>query len=87
MVLKVQTKYKEEMPLRAEDKPKRELSISEWLHAMSDAGFDGLFKAVMGDIEYKGEIGVHEDGKGWVKSKRVPKADEVRARIEQLKKS
>jgi hypothetical protein len=86
MVLKVPTKYKED-PIAPEDKPKRELTISEWMQSMADAGFDGEFVVSGYDgRQYKGEIKKQGD-KFVVKSKRVPTPEEVRARMQQLKNS
>ena len=81
MVLKVQTKYKELMPLRAEDKPRRELSISEWLKEMAEAGFTGTFKAVNNDGRiYKGWL-EQEGEKVVLKSRQVFNGDEAKKRI------
>ena len=83
----VLTRYKEEAS-RVEDKPRRELTISEWLHEMAEAGFTGSFKALNNDGRlYKGML--HQEGdKVVVKSRRVPQQEEVRRKImEQLKNS
>ena len=81
------TKYKEDAP-RAEDKPKRELTISEWLHEMAEAGFTGQFKALNNDGRlYKGEL-MQEGDKVLVKSRKVPQQEEARRKIlEALKKN
>jgi hypothetical protein len=80
----VLTKYVSEAP-RAEDKPKRELTISEWLHEMADAGFDGIFVATNNDGRvYKGDIAL-EDGKMRVASKKIPTPNEVKNRLQELK--
>ena len=80
----VLTKYVDEAP-RAEDKPKRELTISEWLHEMADAGFDGIFVATNNDGRvYKGAIAI-EDGKMRVASKKIPTPNEVKNRLQELK--
>ena len=80
----VLTKYVEDVP-RAEDKPKRELTISEWLNAMAEAGFDGIFVAKNNDGRiYKGAIAL-DDGKMRVASMRVPTEEEVKKRLQQLK--
>lgn len=86
MVLKAYTRYKgDDEPPRAEDKPKRELSIAEWMQEMADAGFDGEFFVVGYDgRQYKGEI-KREDGKMVVKSRRVPTEAELKAKMQQLK--
>jgi hypothetical protein len=80
----VLTKYVSEAP-RAEDKQKRELTISEWLQAMADEGFDGIFVATNNDGRvYKGAIAL-EDGKMRVASKKIPTPSEVKNRLQQLK--
>ena len=80
----VLTKYVEDAP-RAEDKPKRELTISEWLHEMADVGFDGIFVATNNDGRiYKGSIAL-DDGKMRVASMKVPTEEEVKKRLQQLK--
>ena len=80
----VLTKYVDEAP-RAEDKPKRELTISEWLHEMADAGFDGIFVATNNDGRvYKGAIAL-DDGKMRVASKKIPTPSEVKNRLQELK--
>jgi hypothetical protein len=87
MVLKVPVKYKEDIAPAPEDKIKRELSISEWFQAMADAGFDGEFLVNGYDgRQYKGEIKKQGD-KFVVKSRRIPTAEETKAKLEALKKS
>ena len=88
MVLKTYTKYKgDDEPPRVEDKPKRELSIAEWMQEMADAGFDGEFFVVGNDgRQYKGEI-KREDGKMVVKSRRIPTEAEIKATMLKLKNS
>ena len=81
----VLTRYKEDAP-----KPKEQReppTVSEWLQEMADAGFDGEFKAEMGELEYKGYLAQDEAGKGIVKSKRIPKQHEVMERLKALKNS
>jgi hypothetical protein len=81
----VLTKYVDHAP-RAEDKPKRELTISEWLQAMADEGFDGVFVATNNDGRiYKGDISPDADGKMRVHSKKVPTKEEVKNRLRELK--
>ena len=85
MVLKVYTRYKEEPP-RAEDKPKVEMSMNDWIQSMAEAGFDGEFFAVANDgRQYKGEL-VKKDGKIVVKSRRVPTQEELKEKMNALKK-
>jgi hypothetical protein len=80
----VLTKYVDDAP-RAEDKLKRELTISEWLHEMADAGFSGIFVATNNDGRiYKGAIAL-DDGKMQVASIKVPTEDEVKKRLQALK--
>lgn len=88
MVLKTYTRYKgDDEPPRAEDKPKRELSIAEWMQEMADAGFDGEFFVVGNDgRQYKGEL-VKQGDKMIVKSRRVPTEAELKAKMQQLKKN
>lgn len=80
----VLTRYKEDAP-RAEDKPRRELSVMEWLEEMAKAGFDGEFLAVKDDMQYKGVI-FQAKGLPVVKARRVPKPEEVRERLKNLQK-
>ena len=80
----VLTKYVDDVP-RVEDKPKRELTINEWLHAMADEGFSGVFVATSNDGRvYKGAIAM-DDGKMRVASMKVPSQDEVKKRLQELK--
>jgi hypothetical protein len=80
----VLTKYVDHAP-RAEDKPKRELTISEWLQAMAHEGFDGIFVATNNDGRvYKGAIALDGE-KMRVSSKKIPTSDEVKNRLQQLK--
>ena len=81
----VLTRYKE-APKVEEKKPDRDLSVMEWLSEMSLAGFDGEFVASNGTDQYKGYFDVAKDNKPVVKAKRIPKADEVREKLEKLKK-
>ena len=77
----VLNKYKEEAP-RAEDKPARELTVSEWLKQMAEAGFTGRFTALNNDGRlYKGELVPNEDGLVVLKSRRVPQQEEVRKKL------
>jgi hypothetical protein len=77
----VLTKYKQQAP-RAEDKPARELTVSEWLHQMAEAGFTGRFMALNNDGRlYKGELLPNEDGHVVIKSRRVPQQEEVRKKL------
>jgi hypothetical protein len=81
----VLTKYKEETP-RVEDKFARELTVSEWLHQMADAGFTGSFTAVSNDgRQYKGELKPTEDGKVIIKSKKIQSIEDARKKLLQLK--
>jgi hypothetical protein len=80
----VLNKYKEEAP-RAEDKPARELTVSEWLHQMADAGFTGHFTALSNDGRlYKGDLLPADDGKVILKSRRIPSREEARKKLLQL---
>jgi hypothetical protein len=83
----VLTKYVEEAP-RVEDKPKRELTISEWLNEMADEGFTGIFVATNNDGRvYKGNLEQRDDGKVVIKSRKIPTQEETRNKILQhLKK-
>jgi hypothetical protein len=80
----VLTKYVDDSP-RAEDKLKRELTISEWLQAMADEGFDGVFVATNNDGRvYKGAIALDGE-KMRVSSKKIPTSNEVKNRLQELK--
>lgn len=83
----VLTKYVEDTP-RLEDKPKRELTISEWLHEMAKEGITGKFIATNNDGRvYKGDLEKRDDGKVIVKSRKIPTQEETRNKIlQQLKK-
>jgi hypothetical protein len=83
----VLTKYVEDTP-RVEDKPKRELTISEWLNEMADEGFTGKFIATNNDGRvYKGDLIERDDGKVVIKSRKIPTQEETRNNIlQQLKK-
>lgn len=77
----VLNKYKEDSP-RAEDKPARELTVSEWLHQMAEAGFTGRFMALNNDGRlYKGELVPNEAGHVVLKSRKVATQEEVRKKL------
>ena len=79
----VLNKYKEDTP-RVEDKPTRELTVSEWLHQMADAGFTGHFTALSNDGRlYKGDL-LPVDGKVILKSRKIPSREEARKKLLQL---
>ena len=81
----VLTKYVDEAP-RAEDKPKRELTINEFVLALAGDGKPWDFIATNNDGRiYKGSVKPDENGKITISSKKVPTEDEVKNRLQELK--